>query len=204
MDNSEYSSVMRFVPHQLLPIIRSPLSNTRIYTSVTSISAFNIIMGHDTWLCGECLVHKVFMADSQQLSQVRVTFFIWCVLFLAVIEHCCLYLQHCSLLNPSRQNDVRRLAAESQLHFFPTYMQSDYLLTVSLNDKASLRACTQLKVLHFIPKHDGVETNLERKISSLTLRHTAVNTSAALNSRGKVLYIYCMQYTLDLITTSHH
>ena len=81
-------------------------------------------------------------------------------------------------------------------------MQSDYLLTVSLNDKASLRAHTQLKVLHFIPKHDGVETSLQRKISSLTLRHTAVNTSAALNSRGKVLYIYCMQYTLDLITTS--
>ena len=40
----------------------------------------------------------------------------------------------------------------------------------------------QLKV-HFIPKHDGVETSLQCKIStSLTLRHMAVNTSAALNS----------------------
>ena len=55
-------------------------------------------------------------------------------------------------------------------------------------------ARTQLKV-HFIPKHDGVETSLQCKIStSLTLRHMAVNTSAALNSRGKVLYIYIYIY----------
>ena len=45
----------------------------------------------------------------------------------------------------------------------------------------------QLKV-NFIPKHDGVETSLQCKIStSLILRHMAVNTSAVLNSWGKVL-----------------